>query len=61
MGLHSNQIFAKANLSEKGHKIVQETHLEELSTLGRELQSKSTWKTQLSTRLHSPFKLAKTQ
>ena len=30
MELHSNQICAKANLSEKGRKIVQGTHLEEL-------------------------------
>ena len=46
MGLHSTQIFARANLSEKGHKIVQETHQDEPSRLGQGPQSKSTQKTQ---------------
>ena len=38
------QIIARANLSEKGHKTVQDTHQDETSRLGQGPQSKSTQK-----------------
>ena len=59
MELYQTQIFARANLSQKGHKIVQDTHQDETSRLGQGPQSKSTQKTHFSEELHSLVKSAK--
>ena len=58
MEQYQTQIITRANLSQKGHKIVQDTHQDETSKLGQGPQSKSTHKTKFSDRLHSLVKLA---